>query len=184
MNAPIDISHIRMETPRLILRGWKQKDLLDLLEYSRIPEVGRMAGWSALQSIEEAQEVLDSFIQEPYTFALEHKSIGKVIGSLCMDWLDPDPELPNADVLIFGYDLHKSFWGQGLMPEAIHQVIPYCFEALQADYIRIGVYAWNHQSQRVAEKCGFRYWKTWKVTLKDGQTEEEYLYLLPNPNKR
>ncbi len=184
MNAPIDISHLRIETPRLILRCWQQKDLHNLLEYSRIPEVGQMAGWPALQTLEEAQEVLDSFIQEPYTFALEHKDPGKVIGSLCVDWLDPDPELPNAKVLIFGYDLHKDFWGRGLMPEAVQAAIPYCFEALGADYIRIGAYVWNHQSQRVAEKCGFRYWKTWEVGLKNGTTEREHLYLLQNPNRR
>ncbi len=184
MNEPVDITNIRIETPRLILRGWQQKDLADLLEYSRIPEVGPMAGWDPLQTEEEAQKVLDSFIQEPYTFALEHRATGKVIGSLCMDWLDPDPELSDAKVLIFGYDLHKDFWGRGLMPEAVKAVIPYCFETLKADYIRIGVYTWNHQSQRVAEKSGFRYWKTWEVSLRNGKTEEERLYLLKNPNKR
>ncbi len=184
MNAPVDISQIRLKTPRLILRGWQQKDLSDLLEYSRIPEVGQMAGWDALETREQAQEVLDSFIREPYTFALEHKETGKVIGSLCMDWLAPDLELPDARVLIFGYDLHKDFWGRGLMPEAIRRAIPYCFDILKADYIRIGVYVWNRQSVRVAEKCGFRYWKTWEVSLRNGKTEEEYLYLLQNPNKR
>ncbi len=180
MNAPVDISHVRIETERLTLRGWLQKDLEDLLEYSRIPEVGQMAGWPALQTLEQAQEVLGYFIREPYTFALEHRATGKVIGSLCVDWLDPDPELPNANVMIFGYDLHKDFWGQGLMPEAVEAAIPYCFETLKADYIRIGVYTWNRQSIRVAEKCGFRYWKTWEVSLKDGRTEEEHLYLLSN----
>ncbi len=183
MKAQIDVTDIRMETPRLILRGWQQNDVSDLLEYSRIPEVGPMAGWNPLQTLEEAQEVLDCFIQEPYTFALEHKETGQVIGSLSTDWLDPDPELPNADVLIFGYDLHKDFWGQGLMPEAVQAAIPYCFDTLQADYIRIGAYVWNHQSQRVAIKCGFHYWKTWEVSLRNGKIEKEHLYLLSNPKK-
>ncbi len=184
MNTPVDISNIRIETERLLLRGWQQADLQDLFAYSRIPEVGNMAGWPALQTLEEAQEILDSFVREPYTFALEHKQSRKVIGSLCMDWLDPDPELPDANVLIFGYDLHKDFWGQGLMPEAIRRAIPYCFDTLKADYIRIGVYVWNRQSIRVAEKCGFRYWKTWEVSLKNGKTEEEHLFLLRNPHLR
>ncbi len=183
MSVPVDISNIRLETERLILRAWLQEDLMDLLEYSRDTQVAEMAGWVPLQKIREAQEVLDGFLQEPYTFALEHKQTGKVIGSLCMDWLDPDPELENADVLIFGYDLHRSFWGQGLMPEALQAAIPYCFEVLQADYIRCGVYSWNLRSQSVAKKCGFRYWKTWEVSLKNGKTEEEYLYLLPKPKK-
>ncbi len=183
MNAPVDISGVRIETERLILRSWKQEDLADLLEYSRIPEVGSMAGWEPLQTEEEAQKVLDCFIQEPYTFALKHRETQKVIGSLCLDWLDPDPELPDADVIIYGYDLHKDFWGQGLMPEAVQAAIPYCFETLKADYIRIGVYTWNLQSQRVAQKCGFQYWKTWEVSLRNGKTEEEHLYLLKNPNK-
>ncbi len=184
MRASVDITDVRIETPRLILRSWEQSDLQDLFAYSCIPEVGKMAGWPALQTLEEAQEVLDSFIQEPYTFALEYRETGRVIGSLCLDWLDPDPELPDANILVFGYDLHKDFWGQGLMPEAAGSVIPYCFETLVADYIRIGIYVWNQQSIRVAEKCGFRYWKTWDVHLKSGETQEEHLYLLKNPNIR
>ncbi len=180
---PIDITNIVIETPRLILRAWRDSDLMDFYEYASVPGVGEMAGWPALKTLEEAQEALDSFIQEPYTFALEYKAAGKVIGSLCVDWLDPDPKLPDANILIFGYDLHKDYWGQGLMPEAVNAIIPYCFETLLADYIRIGIYTWNHQSIRVAEKCGFQYWRTWEVGLKNGKTEEEYLYLLPRPKK-
>ena len=50
MDAPIDVTNIRIETPRLILRPWRMADLEDLYEYARVDGVGQMAGpfWRCL----------------------------------------------------------------------------------------------------------------------------------------
>ena len=42
MDAPIDVTNIRIETPRLILRPWRMADLEDLYEYARVDGVGQM----------------------------------------------------------------------------------------------------------------------------------------------
>ena len=52
MDAPIDVTNIRIETPRLILRPWRMADLEDLYEYARVDGVGQMAGWQPHGSIE------------------------------------------------------------------------------------------------------------------------------------
>ena len=52
MNAPVDVTNIRIETPRLILRPWTEADLNDLYEYASVDGVGEMAGWSHHESIE------------------------------------------------------------------------------------------------------------------------------------
>ena len=39
MDAPIDVTNIRIETPRLILRPWRMADLEDLYEYARVDAV-------------------------------------------------------------------------------------------------------------------------------------------------
>ena len=85
MLAPIDVTDIRIETDRLILRPFTEQDLSDLNEYARVPGVGEMAGWCAHKSIEESRGVLDMFIQGRKTLALELKENGKVIGSLGLE---------------------------------------------------------------------------------------------------
>ena len=41
MNAPVDVTNIRIETDRLILRPWRQEDLEDFYNYARVD--GRVA---------------------------------------------------------------------------------------------------------------------------------------------
>ncbi len=181
MNAPIDLTNIHMETNRLILRPWKMEDLEDFHEYNSIPGLGEMAGWPHHESMEESREVLEKFIAEANVFALELIENGKAIGSVTIDWLDPDPELDFAQVIIMGYDLHKDYWGRGLVPEAVKAVIPYCFETLEADYLRCIILVDNIQSQRAAEKSGFRFWKEWEFHTSHGTVDTYRIYLYPNP---
>ena len=56
-----------------------------------------------------------------------------------------------------GYVLSKTYWGQGLMPEAVRAVIAYAFDTLDLDALTAGHFVHNHQSQRVIEQCGFTY---------------------------
>ena len=45
MLAPVDITGVRLETERLILRPWTWDDLEDFFEYASIEGLGQMAGW-------------------------------------------------------------------------------------------------------------------------------------------
>ena len=44
MDAPMDVTNIRIETARLILRAWQMEDLDDFFEYAKVDGVGQMAG--------------------------------------------------------------------------------------------------------------------------------------------
>ena len=48
------------------------------------------------------------------------------------------------------------FWGQGLIPEAAHELMRHGFETLGLHTIWCGYFAGNEKSRRVQEKCGFR----------------------------
>ena len=122
MIAPVDITGVRLETERLILRPWTRDDLEDFYEYSSIDGLGQMAGWIPSKSIDESSVVLGIFIREKKTFAIELKENGKVIGSLGIEEPEPDPEKVQLGREI-GYVLHKDYWGRGLMPEAVKAVI-------------------------------------------------------------
>lgn len=64
MNAPIDVTDIYIDTPRLILRPWQETDLADLYEYASVPGVGEMAGWNHHKSRDESIQILQMFIRD------------------------------------------------------------------------------------------------------------------------
>ena len=70
MNAKIDISNVKLETERLILRAWEITDLDDFFEYSSINGVGEKAGWEHHKSKDESLEILKMFIDEKKVFAI------------------------------------------------------------------------------------------------------------------
>ncbi len=184
MNAPIDVTTIRIETDRLILRPWRESDLSDFYEYARVPGVGEMAGWNHHKSIEESRKILDLFIREKKTFALEFKETGRVIGSLGLEPGDQDAGLPDSlEGREIGYVLSTDYWGRGLMPEAVQAVIHHCFSVLDYDYLTCGHFDYNHRSRRVVEKSGFTYLKSGTTLTASGIQEPGKLYVLYNPHK-
>lgn len=105
---------------------------------------------------------MKAFISGKKVFALEHE--GKVIGSLGIEKYDEAefPEFSGLKCREIGYVLSKDYWGNGLMPEAVGEVIRYLFEDLGADAIFCGYFVRNRQSARVQEKCGFKHYSTIK----------------------
>ena len=178
MNAAIDISSITLKTERLILRPWRQEDLDDFYEYAKVDGVGQMAGWLPHENKETTQAILDSFINNKKTFALELDD--KVIGSLGIETYSEEklPELAELKGRSIGYVLSKDYWGQGLMPEAVKAVQKYLFEDAGFDFLVVSHYVWNGQSRRVIQKSGFQYLKTIQLQTRYGTTEDTLVYLL------
>ena len=180
MNAPIDITGVVLKTPRLTLRPWREDDLADFYEYARVDGVGQMAGWTPHASIEQSREILDMFMREKRTFALELE--GKVVGSLGIETYEearyPELDLDDRRGREIGYVLSKDYWGRGLMPEAVRAAIDWLFGDVGLDFIMVGHFAHNDRSRRVIEKCGFSYVKTIPYQAENGRTEESREYIL------
>lgn len=184
MNKPIDITNVVLTTDRLTLRPFRDSDLQDFYEYSRVDGVGQMAGWMPHKSPEESRAILDMFIREKKTLALEHQ--GKVIGSLGVECYNEKnyPELAQLQGREIGYVLAKDYWGQGLMPEAVQAVIDYLFETENLDFLICGHFDRNARSRRVIEKCGFRYSRTVRLATDYGTQESSMEYILYHPERR
>lgn len=75
MNAYFRINGKVIETERLILRAFEQTDLKDFYEYASVEGVGEMAGWKHHESIDESQEIMNSFIDNDKVFAICLKEI-------------------------------------------------------------------------------------------------------------
>ena len=181
MNKPIDLTNVVLKTDRLTLRPFRDSDLQDLYEYAKVDGVGQMAGWMPHQNTEESRRILDMFIREKKTLALEHR--GKVIGSLGIEFYKETdyPELSDLTGREIGYVLSKEYWGQGLMPEAVQAVIRYLFEVENLDFLICGHFARNNRSRRVIEKCGFRYSRTVCFQTEYNAKELSVEYILYHP---
>lgn len=144
----------RLETERLILRGFTMDDLADFNAYCQNPDVGPNAGWPPHQSLEESGEVLRSFIQGGQVWAICERESGRVIGSL---GLHPDKrrDLDFSSCRMLGYALAKSSWGHGYMTEAVRAALRYAFEELRLQLVTVYHFAYNQRSRRVIEKAGF-----------------------------
>lgn len=174
MNANIDISNTILETERLILRPWKRTDVNDFYEYASVDGVGQLAGWNPHKSIEETQAILNSFIEKKKVFALQLKENSKVIGSFGIEPYNEEkyPEFMESSCREIGCVLSKDYWGQGLMPEAINEVIKYLFIEKGLDIIFYGHFVRNNQSARVSEKCGFQYYASGVYETQFGTVED------------
>lgn len=171
MDIAVNIDGVVLETERLVIRPFKHSDLTDFFEYASVSGVGEMAGWSHHKSIEESSKILDMFIDDHKTFALELKNNGKVIGSVGIEKINPlnDP-YKNMYGKEIGYVLSKDYWGRGLMTEAVKKVVEFCFEDLRLSYLWISHWTKNDKSRRVIEKCEFEFVKEFENTCLNGET--------------
>lgn len=182
MNAEVDLSDVRLETERLILRAWEPEDLEDLYAYAKDPETAAGAGWPPHRSRDESRRILRLFIEEKQTLAIMVKRGQRVIGSLALDEIRE--ELPASlepyKGRELGYVLHKDYWGRGLMTEAVKALIRRCFQHEDYDFLAVGHFAENLRSARVIEKCAFRYYKTFTIRSDDKRRHVLKYYLLLN----
>jgi len=165
----------RIESERLILRGFTEADTDDLYRYAVDPEVGPRAGWKPHQSREESLSIIQMFMADDNVFAIERKSDHRMIGTLGLH-KDKWRNLP--DVKMIGYVLAQDCWGNGYMSEAVRCVLQYGFEEMHLRLMSISHYTFNDQSRRVIEKCGFVYEGTMRQTFLryDGAVFDESVY--------
>ena len=146
-----------MQTERLILRPWCEDDAEELYKYASDVEVGLPAGWQPHTSVENSREIIRTMLSAPETYAVCLKEKGKPIGSIGFhrnDLAEKDDEYE------LGYWIGKTFWGQGIIPEASREMLRYAFEDLCMSRIWCGYYDGNIKSRRVQEKLGFIYHHT------------------------
>lgn len=143
-----------LETPRLLLRSWSLDDLDDFYEYAKDEKVGPNAGWPPHENKDKSLEILNSFISKDEVRAVVLKENNKVIGSI---GVHEDRKRMNPNSKMIGYVLSSDYWGRGLMPEAVNEVVRFLFEEEDIDIISCYHYPFNEKSRRVIEKCGFIY---------------------------
>ena len=174
-------------TERLILRPWEESDAESLYEYAKNPEVGPIAGWPVHISVENSREIIRDVLSAEETYAVCLREDNKAIGSVgLMIGEHSNLDLPEEEGEI-GYWIGVPFWGRGLIPEAVQELIRHGFEDLKLKRLWCGYFDGNIKSRRVQEKCGFVYHHTnkdiyWK--LMDDIRTEHITCLEPDSNRK
>jgi RimJ/RimL family protein N-acetyltransferase len=151
-----------LKTDRIILRPWKEEDAQQLYKYAKDPKVGPIAGWPVHTDVENSRKIIKDVLSAEETYAVVLKSEGLPIGSIGlmigqksnMDLEDDEGEI--------GYWIGVPYWGQGLITEAVQEIMRHGFEELGLKVIWCGYFDGNEKSWRVQEKCGFQYHHTKK----------------------
>lgn len=148
-----------IETERLILRPFLERDETDVYEYLHEPAVNCFACMK-LETLEDAKAEMKNRIGETeYYFAITLKENGKVIGEI-----DAYPETgePHADektpkdTFSPCWMLNAQYQGKGYAYEAAHAFFDYLFKEKGARRIYAYTEDYNLSSQHLCEKLGMR----------------------------
>ncbi|MGH4120333.1 GNAT family N-acetyltransferase [Clostridium sp.] len=147
-----------IETQRLILRQFKEKDAADMFNnWASDDEVTRYVSWQTHSDIEVSKKTLKMWIdeysnRENYNWAIEIKENGSVVGSIVI--FNIDNNIENCEI---GYCTSKAFWNKGITTEAFSAVINFAFKEVGFERITGRHNVDNLASGRVMEKCGLKY---------------------------
>lgn len=145
-----------LETPRLMLRRWRLRDLGPHTEMSADPTVMRFIGSG--HPLGRCGGVLDIAMHAGrWTvrgyghWALERKADGASIGRAGL-W--PPKEFPGLEM---GWKLAPEAWGQGYATEAAQTVIDWAWRSLNPPLLTAVIHRENTASIRVAQRIGMHF---------------------------
>ena len=149
-----------LETERLLLRPWRDDAAGELYRYAKDPLVGPIAGWPPHTDVENSLEIIRGVLSEPETYAVVLRETGKPVGSVGIMRSGHGSAPMSETEAEIGYWIGVPYWGRGLIPEAVRELLRRCFEELGCTGVWCGYFDGNGKSRRVQEKCGFIYHHT------------------------
>jgi RimJ/RimL family protein N-acetyltransferase len=144
-----------IETARLILRGWKEEDVIPFFQMNQDPMV--MEYFPSLWSMEMVSSFIDNMkvqlAEKSFTlWAVEEKISGQFIGFIglnCPAW-----DAKFTPCVEIGWRLAAAFWGKGYATEGATAALDYAFKNLKLNEVVAFTVPDNLKSRRVMEKIG------------------------------
>jgi len=162
-----------LETDRLILKNISSEDRDFILKQFSDDTINQyLFDAEPLSNLEEADEIIDFYVQpEPraqHRWILILKSNGSKIGTCGFHCWDK-----NNNSVEIGYDLQKEHWGQGLMTEALKEILSFALHSMGVKKMYAHIYVDNEKSITITQKLGFKFnGKTEMCIFRD----KEYLH--------
>lgn len=147
----------RIETNRIILRGYEPGDVANIYAYASDPETTRYMAWDRATALEDVHRFLNSVVALNYErneldYAVTLRGMeNQCIGGIGLYWRPPEHQ-----VMELGYILRREHWGQGLIAEAGRALIAHAFASTPVERIFAPIFAPNSRSRRTAEKLGMQ----------------------------
>lgn len=146
---------IILETPRLYLREFINRDAQAFFEMNNDVDVIKYTGDLPFPSVEKAKEFIDNYDQyKKYGFgrwALCEKTSNAFLGFCGLKYH------PSHNLVEVGYRLKKEYWGNGYATESTTACIEFGFKKLNQNAIYAHVHPENKASARVLERCNMKY---------------------------
>ncbi len=144
-----------IETERLILREWTEKDAAFLFKLNSDPKVIKFTGDPPFNSAQDALELIKSY-KDYITFGYgrwicELKSNGQAIG-----WAGLKNQMANEGIIDIGFRFLKSHWNMGFGYEAAQDCLKFGFGKLDLHKITGRTAEENHYSHKILKKIGLR----------------------------
>lgn len=166
----ISVKNIRIETKRLIIRPYKEDDLMECFQLMQNKELFGHLDMDVM-TLDEYKGLFSWLIDcynvgfdedFKYSFSITLKESGTHIG-----WCGIGGVCFNHSVKEIYYLIGRDYWGQGYAYEASKALLDYGFNKMNLEEIVALVKAENIASRKVIEKIGLKY----KYTL-TGLSEE------------
>ncbi|MCC5468136.1 GNAT family N-acetyltransferase [Pelosinus baikalensis] len=147
----------QFETKRLLLRKLIPEDAEDIFAYALDNEVTKFMTWDTHKSLEDSREfikfTLDRYAKDDAgDWGIVLKETGKLIGVLGFVYSDEKNRWAEL-----GYVLRRSYWGKGIMPEAVNRILQFVFNDMQLNRVQCCHALPNEKSGRVMQKVGMSF---------------------------
>ena len=159
------------------LRPWQKDDLDDLVHYANNIKISRFLTdkFPHPYTKEDGKKFIEFASQNDPANIMAIIIDNRASGGIGIHPLH-DIERFNAEM---GYWLAEDYWGNGIITQAIHQMIDYSFQYFEINRIFARPFGTNKASQRVLEKTGFVLEGELKKTMfKNGVFEDELIYAI------
>ena len=138
-----------IETPRLVLRRWREEDRAPFADMNADPAV--MEHLPKLLTREESDALFERILATNL-FAVETRPDATFIGFIGLS--KPRFEAPFTPCIEVGWRLARAAWGQGYATEGARASLAYGFDSLGLEEIVSFTVPANVRSRRVMEKLG------------------------------
>ena len=159
------------ETEHLFLRPFVYEDARSLYKIASNPENTQFI-FPTEANLQESQHVTANyFMKNPLgIWAICDKDSQEMIGSVKFEKLD---EIKKKAEL--GYFLRQDYWGQGLMTEAVRELVFLSFTEFDFRQLSIITHLENIASQKVAQKAGFQLYRQFKGSDRYTRKMRDYM---------
>ena len=146
-----------LESDRIVLRRITKDDADDMFAYGCDQDVSRFTTWDFHRTIEDTLKYINFVLtkyenNEPTDWGIVDKKDGKLVGTVGFVYVNSNHF--RAEI---GYVLSKKYWGQGIMTEAVQEIIGFGFQKLSLNRIEARAEVRNIGSWRVMEKVNMKF---------------------------